>query len=1153
MRLALTASLLLALAPALAVAQPAPAPKADPKKAAKADPKKDDKAALPQLPQGEPSAQKTDAGPPAPAPKPKTRYFEGLGRTPTEQAQLDELSGALEEYEAESKDFRREVQLLVEKKYEEKRNTLANSYEKAIRDLEVLERRERLDAIAAFEEFLQRYPNDPRYTPDVMFRLAELYYERSSDEHTLAMRDYEEALKKLDPEKNPTAPPEPKIDFAKSIALYQRLISDFPDYKLNDAAHYLLGYCQEKQDDFKKARVAYELLISKYPKSRFTTEAWVRIGEYYFDAYDEPDALTKAADAYEHAIGDKAHPLYDKALYKLGWVYYRMDRFDEAVDRFISLIDFYQDQAKAKGEEEVGGDLRNEALQYTAISFVDEKWGSLAKAQERFAKLGGRPWEAEIYRRMGDVYFDQTKHPEAIEAYRLVLQKNPLSKDAPQIQQRIVQAYERDRKLEEAFAESSKLSNMFVPGTPWYDKWKRDPDVVQAAQEMAEKSLYSTAIYHHQQALVYKNEQKFDLAKSAFETAAKAYKSYLDRFPRSKNAYEMEFYLAECLYNSFQFTEAAKRYAAVRDSSQDVKYLNDSAYSAVLAWGKEADLEVKSGTLKALPVLTSAQRGDNYQTAPVELSATEKELVAASDKYVAHAKPGDDKAPAIAYKAAELFYTHDQFDEARKRFRAIIVGFPKSEVAKFAVNLNVETRLIDKNWKAVEEEANELAKSEVVDKKSDLFKDLNKFKLGGRFKLAEELMAKGDYDTAAKKYLELVAEAPKHEFADKALNNAAVCYENVQRFDSALKLYERIFSEYPGSKLADKALFRVAVNAEKSYDFDKAIDKYQKLVKDYPKSEDREAALFNTARLMEGLQRYNDAAVAYLRSAELYPKSDEAPKNQFRAALIYEKQNEPVKEIGALNDFIRKFARDAKQAELVIDAKKRIGDSYKKLKRDGDALKAYADAADDFDKRNLAADGNPIAAEAAAFSRFQQAEKVLEDFDKIKIGGTGKKLADSFTSKKNSTKKVNEAYDKVVKYKRAEWILAAFYRKGYVLERFAQTILDTPVPAEIKRMGDEAVAAYQDQLSALTVALEDKAVENYTGTITEAHKMRISNDWTKRTLESLNRFRPKEFPMLKEPKESVGSELSFPDGAVGTIEGNEHKKDAPQKLGGDEK
>jgi TolA-binding protein len=95
--------------------------------------------------------------------------------TDVQQAQLEEISRALELYEAESREFKREVQLLVEKKYEEKRNTLANSYEKAIRDLEVLERRERLDAIAAFEEFLTRYPNDARYTPDVMFRLAELY------------------------------------------------------------------------------------------------------------------------------------------------------------------------------------------------------------------------------------------------------------------------------------------------------------------------------------------------------------------------------------------------------------------------------------------------------------------------------------------------------------------------------------------------------------------------------------------------------------------------------------------------------------------------------------------------------------------------------------------------------------------------------------------------------------------------------------------------------------------------------------------------------------------------------------------------------------------------------------------------------------------
>ncbi|MBE2252330.1 MAG: tetratricopeptide repeat protein [Myxococcus sp.] len=1071
-----------------------------------------------------------------------------MGRTPEQKRLLEEVSQALATYEEESREFKREVQLLIEKKYEEKRSTLANSYEKAIRDLEVLERKERLDAISAFEEFLTRYPNDARYTPDVMFRLAELYYERSSDDHTIAMRDYEESLKKLDPEKNPTLPPEPHVDFAKSIALYQRLIKDFPAYKLNDASYYLLGYCEEKQEKFESAKAAYLELIAAYPKSKFTTEAWVRLGEYYFDAYDDPEALNKAADAYEHAIADTSHPLYDKALYKLGWTYYRMDRFDDSVARFFALADYYQAEAKKKGDEEVGGDLRTEALQYTAISFVDEKWGSLAKAQEMFARLGGRPYEAEIYRRMADVYFDQTKHPEAIEAYRLVLQRDPLNKEAPAIQQRIVQAYERDRKLEEAFDESSKLANMFVPGTPWHEKWKRDPDVVQAAGDLAEKSLYRTAIYHHQQALAYKQEQKFELAKSAFETAAKAYQSYLGRFPRSKNAYEMEYYWAECLYNSFQFAEAAKHYAAVRDSSQDVKYLNDAAYSAVLAWQKQLDFEIKNGQTPALKVLISKDRPEGEVPTPIALTTTETQYVDNSDKFIARVKAGDEKAPGIAYRAAEIFYTHNQFDEARKRFEAIIATFPKSEVAKYAVNLIVESYLIDKNYAKVEEVAARLRENkDVIDPKSDLFAQLTKFELGGKFKLAEELMAKGEYDQAAKKYIELVQAEPKHEFADKALNNAAVCYENVQRFDSALRLYERIFSEYPNSKLADSALFRVAVNAEKSYDYDKAIEKYQKLVKDYPQAKDRENALFNTARLLEALQRYNEAAAAYLRFADTYPKSEEAPKNQFRAALIYEKQSDWNKAIGALNEFVQKFSKDTKQTELVVDAKKRIGDAFEKLNRDNDARKAWEAAADEFDRRGLKPETSPIAAEAAAYSRFQLAEVVLREFDRMKIGGSGKALENSLKNKKESVKKVNATYDLVVKYKRVEWTLAAFYRKGYALERFAQAVLETPVPPEVKRLGDEAVVIYQDSLAAQTVALEDKAVENYAATIAEARKARISNEWTKKTLESLNRFRPKEYPVLKEPKVVIEGDGTFSDGAVGTIDG-EKERAAVQKL-----
>src|SRR5262249_34696159 len=210
----------------------------------------------------------------APKPPPAEKADTAAQQSPQEQNLLQEIFRVTESYEQESKAFKREIQALIEQRYKEKRNLLGESYEKAIRDLEVQERKERLDAVAQFEEFLRRYPDDPRYTPDVMFRLAELYYERSSDDQVLAMHQYEEKLKQS-PNEQP--PPEPTVDFSKSIAIYRELLSRFPNYRLNDASYYLLGYCLEKQNQLEQGQEAYHQLIARYPKSKFTTEAWVRI------------------------------------------------------------------------------------------------------------------------------------------------------------------------------------------------------------------------------------------------------------------------------------------------------------------------------------------------------------------------------------------------------------------------------------------------------------------------------------------------------------------------------------------------------------------------------------------------------------------------------------------------------------------------------------------------------------------------------------------------------------------------------------------------------------------------------------------------------------------------------------------------------------
>src|SRR5439155_2995220 len=97
--------------------------------------------------------------------------------------------------------------------------------------------------------------------------------------------------------------------------------------------------------------------------------------------------------------------------------------------------------------------------------------------------------------------------------------------------------------------------------------------------------------------------------------------------------------------------------------------------------------------------------------------------------------------------------------------------------------------------------------------------ELGKLSLGGKFQKADQLFANKQYEEAARMYLEMIDAAPHSEDADKALNNAAVAYENVKRYAAATKLYERIVNDYPTPSLPDDALFRTAVRHQKALQF----------------------------------------------------------------------------------------------------------------------------------------------------------------------------------------------------------------------------------------------------------------------------------------------------------------------------------------------
>jgi TolA-binding protein len=1065
-----------------------------------------------------------------------------ISKLNAQHRELDDLAAETKAFQAEAKEYRKDAAELISRKLDEKKQELSQFYDKLIKSEEIKERQARVDAIAVFERFISLYPNEPKYTPDAMTRLAELYYEKTVDDAQEALSAYEERVKLGSDE----APPEEQRSFEKSIALYQQIITRFPDYRLADSIYYLLAWCLNEQGEAEESRNEFAELTEKFPKSKYVPEAWVRIGEYNFD-FTSPkreiveQKLRDAIVAYQNALAFKDSPFFDKALYKLGWSYYRLNDYDRAVDSFVRLIDYYDDMKKAG--KDTGGDLRQEALQYTAVSFADDNWGATHSLEDFFRQHGARAYEYELFKKLGDIQFDETHYTQAIAAYRAVLQRNPNAPDAPQTQERIVQCYARQQDRETAFKERAILATTYGEKTPWSIANKDNQDALDAARELIEKTLLLTAHYYHEQAEEFakgsadealtpdQRDQKRAQALEAYKKAADGYANYLKQFPRSKDVYDIQYLLAETLYNSLQFKKASEAFASVRDSQLDNKYLVNAAYYVVLSLQREIEQEEAQGLLTKRDPCTVAACKDMKEFKPLAIPDVRLRLVQAADMYLQKAPTAEDAA-LLSYNAAQTFFRYFHFDEAKERYDDVIARFPDKDFAVYAYEDELITAMIQKNWKDAEQIATKMLDMKQVQADPKKYEEKRLIKYGMRFEIANSLMEKKDWDGAAKLYMSVVtdtdAEADQHgkwANADKALFNAAQCYKAEYKFDSAMRTYEKLYTDYPKSDLAEQSLFFVAENAEKAFEFDKAISRYKLLVQQYPKSKDAQAAQYNAARRLEALQRYKDAADEYQKYASLYPNESDAPDQFYQAAVMYQRMHDTWGLITNLQKFILKYQTRTEQHEKVVQAQLKIANAFADLGKAADAKKEYKKTVDAYDRFHMTPD-NYNAAQSASEAAFNLAEDDLKGFQELRFDpkGRGKTLVTNMTKDlENLAKRLEQIKSEygniIVKYKWPEWMTASLYRYGYADELFVEKIESSPCPKEIKALGEDACDVFNAQLSDKMTPIVERAATAYQTAVDKARELRVVNKWTKLAMEKVCQNTPANCRSMKDPRE----------------------------------
>src|SRR5260370_2020678 len=123
----------------------------------------------------------------------------------------------------------------------------------------------------------------------------------------------------------------------EAIALYHRLLTEYPSYKNSDQVLYQMARAYDELGRTEEAIETMERLIRTNPHSSHLDEVQFRRGEYFFTRRRFRDAES----AYSGIVKlGTASEVYELALYKLGWTFYKQEFYEEALQKYIALLDY---------------------------------------------------------------------------------------------------------------------------------------------------------------------------------------------------------------------------------------------------------------------------------------------------------------------------------------------------------------------------------------------------------------------------------------------------------------------------------------------------------------------------------------------------------------------------------------------------------------------------------------------------------------------------------------------------------------------------------------------------------------------------------------------------------------------------------------------
>lgn len=626
----------------------------------------------------------------------------------------------------------------------------------------------------------------------------------------------------------------------EAIELYEKLLDDYPRYEHNDGVLYQMSRAYEELGQTKEAMGVMDRVVRDFPRSQYIDEVQFRRAEYFF----VHGRYLDAEDAYARIVGiGVGSSFYGLALYKLGWTFYKQELYDDALDRFIALMDHkvsvgYDFEQTADAQERKRTDDT-----FRVISLSLSNLGGAESVVEYFSRHGKRSYEDRVYGNLGEFYFDKRRYADAGATYSAFVNRNPFHRVAPNFQMRVIEiqaaggfpslVLDAKKQFATTYGLNAEYWKYFAPN----DR----PDVL----GLLKTNLTDLANHYHAS---YQDPRQAEAKPANFEEALHWYRDFLTSFPMDVESPVINYQLASLLLENRSFGAAAAEFEKTAYGYPPHDKSSQAGYTAVSAYREQL------GT-----------------AAPEDQEAVKREVVRSSLKFV-DTFPEHEKAAIVIGAAADDLYGMKEYEQALAAANKLLDVFSGADVDVVREAWLVIGHASYELLRYSEAESAYLKVAALLhaeDKTRDALIDNLAASI---YKQGEQANSGQDYRAAADHFLRVGRTAPTSKIRPTAEYDAAAALIQLKDWEMAASVLEGFRDNFPENPLQPEVTKKIAYIYRENNQLALAANEYERIERESQDDEIRRDALLVAAELHEKDGSSVRALQVYRRYVDYFPQ-----------------------------------------------------------------------------------------------------------------------------------------------------------------------------------------------------------------------------------------------------------------------------------------